>query len=157
MIDKIGTKEKPMALNITNMKTKTLICYSVFAASILSCHVKKVAKAGNQKEPISNSTSPSSSLLFLKPASSVYEPGTKELAAIQTKYKDVSLYQLQLGHAVYTQGACLKCHGIIEIYPYSEDRWKGIVDTMAMRSQLSAEYKDAVYKYVLSIKATQVK
>jgi hypothetical protein len=45
---------------------------------------------------------------------------------------------------------------VIEIYPYSEDRWKGIVDTMAMRSQLSAEYKDAVYKYVLSIKATQV-
>jgi hypothetical protein len=145
-----------MALNITNMKINKLIYYSFFAVSILSCHVKKVVNASNQKEAISNNTSPSSSLLFLKPASSVHEPGAKELAAIQTKYKDASLYQLQLGHAIYTQGACLKCHGVIEIYPYSEDRWKGIVDTMAMCSQLSAEYKDAVYKYVLSIKATQV-
>ena len=138
------------------MKPKTLLFISFCTISILSCHVKKVATTSNQKEAISNNTPPSSSLLYLKPASSVYEPVTKELAAIQTKYKDASLYQLQLGHAIYTQGACLKCHGIIEIYPYSEDRWKGIVDTMAMRSQLSAEYKDAVYKYVLSIKATQV-
>lgn len=138
------------------MKTKTILFFSFCAISILSCHVRKAANTSNQKEPVSNNTSPSSSLLFLKPASSVYEPGAKELAAIQTKYKDASLYQLQLGHAIYTQGACLKCHGIIEIYPYSEDRWKGIMDTMAMRSQLSAEYKDAVYKYVLSIKATLV-
>lgn len=138
------------------MKTKTLLFISFCTISILSCHVKKAANTSNQKEPVSNNTMPSSSLLFLKPASSVYEPGAKELGAIKAKYKDASLYQLQLGHAIYTQGACLKCHGIIEIYPYSEDRWKGIVDTMAMRSQLSVEYKDAVYKYVLSIKSTQV-
>jgi mono/diheme cytochrome c family protein len=139
------------------MKPKTLLFISFCTISILSCHVKKMSNNANQIESSSINSSQNGSLLYLRPASEVYEPGNKELAAMQTKYKDVSLYQLQLGHAIYTQGACLKCHGIIGIYQFTEERWKGIVDTMAFRSKISEEYKDAVYKYVLSIKATQVK
>jgi hypothetical protein len=92
-----------------------------------------------------------------KPSNGIYIPGTEELEAIQLQYKDVTLQQLKNGHAIYTEGACVKCHDAKNIYFYNEIVSKNIMDDMAKRSKISDEQKDAVYKYVLAIKATQGK
>ncbi len=87
----------------------------------------------------------------------IYTPGEKELAAIQTQYSDVTLDKLKEGHMLYTVGACVNCHGAKNIYKREESRWKKIIDEMAVMAKLNASQTDAVYKYVLSIKATQPK
>jgi hypothetical protein len=92
-----------------------------------------------------------------KPSNGIYIPGIEELEAIQLQYKDVTLQQLKNGHAIYTEGACVKCHDAKNIYFYNEIVWKNIMDDMAIRAKISSEQKDAVYKYVLAIKATQGK
>lgn len=63
---------------------------------------------------------------------------------------------LQKGYSIYT-GACTNCHGTKNIYKHNENEWKEIIDDMALKAALNADQKDAVYMYVLSIKATQVK
>lgn len=92
-----------------------------------------------------------------KPSNGIYIPGTEELEAIQLQYKEVTLQQLKNGHAIYTDGACVKCHNAKNIYFYNEIVWKNIIDDMAIKAKISDEQKDAVYKYVLAIKATQGK
>ncbi len=84
-------------------------------------------------------------------------PGDEELAAIRLRYDEMTMEKLKQGHTIYTQGACVNCHGAVNIYNYGEERWKTIVDDMAKRAMISAAEKDAVYKYVLAIKATQPK
>jgi len=84
-------------------------------------------------------------------------PGNEELTAIQVQYKDVTLEKLNEGHAIYTQGACINCHGAKNIYWFGEAQWKEIIEDMAQRSNISDVQKDAVCKYVLAIKATQPK
>jgi predicted ThiF/HesA family dinucleotide-utilizing enzyme len=88
--------------------------------------------------------------------SGVYAPGNEELVAIQTKYKDVTLQTLTNGYGIYT-GACTSCHGAQGIYERSEEEWTVVLDDMAPRAGLTPEQKDAVFKYILSIKATQPK
>ena len=87
----------------------------------------------------------------------VYPPGEQELTAIQIRYADVTSEKLKAGHALYTAGACVGCHSAQGIYQYSETQWKTIMDDMAAKAQLTENEKDAVYKYVLAIKATQPK
>ncbi len=65
--------------------------------------------------------------------------------------------KLKQGHAIYTAGACIKCHEAMSIYHFGETRWKDIIDDMAQKALIGDEQKDAVYKYVLAIKATQPK
>jgi hypothetical protein len=84
----------------------------------------------------------------------VIAPGDRELAAIRPKYPDVTLQTLSDGHALYT-GACVKCHEAKNIHTRTEERWPAIIDNMAARTRLSAEQKDAVLKYVLSVKAAE--
>ena len=86
----------------------------------------------------------------------VYAPGNEELVAIQTKYKEVTLQTLTNGYGIYT-GACTSCHGAHGIYERSEDEWAVVLDDMAPKAGLTPEQKDAVFKYILSIKATQPK
>jgi hypothetical protein len=87
----------------------------------------------------------------------IYEPGEKELTAIQTQYSDVTLDKLKTGHMLYTVGPCVNCHGAKNIYKRETSRWKNIITEMAEMAKLNEEQTDAVYKYVLSIKATQTK
>jgi hypothetical protein len=86
----------------------------------------------------------------------VYEPGDKELAAIQSKYTDVSLSVLKNGYSIYT-GVCTNCHNSFSIYEFPESTWSGIINRMAPLAKLTEVEKDAVVKYVLAIKATQPK
>jgi mono/diheme cytochrome c family protein len=87
----------------------------------------------------------------------MYQPGSEELTAIQLLYKDATMSQLQEGHYIYTVGACIQCHGTTNIYTRNETQWKEIIEDMSLKARLSETQKDAVYKYVLAIKATQPK
>lgn len=89
-----------------------------------------------------------------KPADGVYAPGNEELTALQVKYKEVTLETLSAGHQIYTT-TCTNCHGPMNIYRYPEATWTSIMERMAPMAKLTEVEKDAVYKYVLSIKATQ--
>ena len=87
----------------------------------------------------------------------IYPPGNDELTALQMRYSDATLAQLSEGHTLYTQSACIGCHKPKNIYKYDEASWKGIIDNMANLAKITASQKDAVYKYVLAIKAVQPK
>ncbi|MGZ3885178.1 MAG: hypothetical protein ACXVNO_00865 [Bacteroidia bacterium] len=93
----------------------------------------------------------------IRPANGVYPPGNEELTAIQARFKDVTLDKLNEGHILYTKGACVNCHGAKNIYRHDEESWSRIMDNMARRANLTDSQKDAVFKYVLAIKATQPK
>lgn len=94
-------------------------------------------------------------LVYKTPTIGIYPPGRDELAAIQLQYSDVTQEQLAEGYSIYTEGACIRCHQAKNIYNYSETSWKGIIDDMARMANISLEQKNAVYKFVLSIKAVQ--
>lgn len=141
------------------MKTKYIILFgSVF---LIACHTTKTATttASTQKtEPATSTPTPApvgDSWVFTKPAEGTYPPGEKELAAIQLKFKEATMDQLKQGHTIYTAGACKGCHGAANIFQYGVEQWKGIIDDMSARAQLSDADKDAVSKYIMSIKAVQ--
>jgi len=102
-----------------------------------------------------NTTKPEN-FVMAKPATGIFPPGDKELTAIQVQYKDVTIDILNEGHTLYTKGACVDCHKAISIYSLPIAQWKNICDDMAQRARITESQKDAVYKYVLAIKATQL-
>ncbi len=109
-------------------------------------------------ETLATPAAPSSNMyLPMRPVNGSVPPGNQELMAIQKQYSEVTMEKLKEGHAIYSTGACIKCHGTDNIYNYSEARWASIIDDMAQRANITAEQKDAVYKYVLSVKALQPK
>lgn len=115
-----------------------------FAASMLiiaGCHSKK--KAAGAETPSKSTTG-------------IFAPREEELTAIKTKFPDATLASLTEGHSIYT-GACANCHNAKSIYRISEDRWPSIIDDMASKASITASQKDALTKYVFSIKATQAK
>jgi mono/diheme cytochrome c family protein len=123
-----------------------------------------IAACGSSKKVTTSATPPASAatpnaatepMVFAKPANGIFAPGNEELAAVQTKHKDATMEQLKEGYVLYTQGACINCHGAKNIYSRGEEQWKDIIDNMAPKARISDVQKDAVYKYVLAIKATQ--
>ena len=91
-----------------------------------------------------------------KSKNGVIAPGNEELTAIQATYKEVTLQTLTNGYTIYT-GACTNCHDAMNIHTRTPEQWQNIIDEMAPRAKLTETQKDAVYKYVLAIKATQHK
>lgn len=140
----------------------TLLACSVIVAAGCSS-AKKVTVAAPPAKDSSIATTPAPApmkgpYVFLPPApTGIRMPGSADLAAIQTAHPDATLSKLREGYMIYTEGACVKCHDAISIYKFEETQWKPIMDDMAKRAMLSAAEKDAVYKYVLAIKATQPK
>jgi hypothetical protein len=139
------------------MKTTALISITVLVIAACSSS-KKVTTPAPSPAPVSANTPTENNILFIKkPMSGIYVPGNEELSAIQLKYKDATLEQLKKGHSIYTEGACINCHAPKSIYLKEEALWKDLIDDMAQRAKISEVEKDAVYKYVLAIKATQPK
>ena len=93
----------------------------------------------------------------MRSADGIYPPGNEELTAIQLQYKDVTLDKLKLGHSLYAESACISCHSAQSIYKYDTTQWINILDDMARKARISDEQKDAVYKYILAIKAAKPK
>lgn len=134
------------------MNSRKIVFLALSTALIYSCSSsKKTTKTSDA------SVAPAAPVVSAKPDNGIYEPGQEELTAIQGQFKDATLAQLKEGHVIYAQGACINCHGAKNIYKRSATSWKEIIDDMAQRAKISASQKDAVYKYVLAIKATQVK
>lgn len=79
-------------------------------------------------------------------------PGDAELKAIQVKYPDVTVQVLNEGYAVYS-GPCVKCHGQKKIFSRSEESWKKEIDEMAPKAKITEAQKDALWKYILAMKA----
>jgi hypothetical protein len=144
------------------MRTNKTALITVVTFIIVACHTSKkstVSTASTAPAPAVASTTTTSStsapVLIARPG--LYAPGDEELAAIQVKYKDVTIEKLKEGHLIYTQGACINCHKAKDIHRFEEHRWPDIIDNMARAAKISEAQKDAVYKYVLAIKATQPK
>ncbi|MBC7694945.1 MAG: hypothetical protein H7141_05790 [Burkholderiales bacterium] len=122
-----------------------------FAAAILiiaACHSKK--KTTITTTTVASAATPA------KSTTGIFEPGEEELMAVKTKFPDATLPILTEGHAIYT-GVCADCHKAKSIYRIPEEKWQGIIDRMAPKATISASQKDALTKYVFSIKATQPK
>ena len=89
------------------------------------------------------------------PAAVSIVPGEAQLTAIKAKYPDATAQQLTEGHSIFI-GACTNCHGQYNIYKRSEASWLHEIDDMSPKAHLTATQKDALTKYVLAMKATQV-
>ena len=85
------------------------------------------------------------------PATISTEPTETSLSVAKTKYPDVTLDVLKKGHTLY-YGACTRCHGAKNINKIDEKEWVGILDEMAPKARLLPEEKDAVWKYIMSVK-----
>ena len=148
------------------MKTKNIILISSAIVVFAACRATKnnttstttstpTPSVAAAPAPTVTTTAATNNFPQPKSTNGVYPPGNEELVAIQKKYPDVTLAALQQGHQIYTVGKCINCHGPKNIYKRGEEQWKDIIDDMAERAKLSDADKDAVYKYVLAIKATQ--
>ncbi len=81
-------------------------------------------------------------------------PGDAQLTAIKAKFPDATAEQLKEGYAIYT-GACTNCHGQKNIFKRSEASWMHEIDDMSPKANLTSVQKDALTKYILSMKAAQ--
>ena len=79
-------------------------------------------------------------------------PGDAQLNAIKSKYPGVTMDKLKEGYGIFT-GPCTKCHKPKNLYKRSEEELPGIIDRMAKKAKINDEQKDAVLKYVLSVKS----
>ena len=150
------------------MKTKISLI-AIAAIVIAACSTSKKSStstatttpAATTTQPTattpSNNNSTPATATVAKSTTGIFVPGDEELVAIKTKYQDVTLDKLKEGHTVYTTGACVSCHNAKNIYRRPEGSWKEIIEDMAKKAQISDTQKDALYKYVLAIKATQPK
>ena len=135
------------------MKTIHLILIVTTAFTTAACSVSNKTKTVTPNPPV---TEMQTSLPpFLTPANGIYAPGSEELTAIQKQFAATTPEQLKEGYVLYTVGACINCHEAKNIYKRGVEHWKNIIDNMAPMAKLSDTQKDAVYKYVLAIKATQ--
>jgi hypothetical protein len=138
------------------MKFKILsIALAVFIIAACSSR-KKSSQSTASTAPATTTPAPSGPALPAKSKDGIFAPGNPELFALQSKYPNVTLQTLTDGHSIYI-GTCVGCHEAKNIYSRAEESWPIIIDDMAYRSKLTATQKDAVYKYVLAIKATQPK
>jgi hypothetical protein len=130
------------------------------AIGITACHSsKKSVTSAASSAPASTATTTTSANAFSvsRSVDGIYPPGNAELTAIQAQYADMTLDKLKEGHSLYTESACISCHAAQNIYAHGVAQWKDIIEDMARKARISDAQKDAVYKYVLAIKATQPK
>lgn len=86
-------------------------------------------------------------------ASASTESTDAQLTAAKTKFPDVTMEILKKGNTIF-HGACTNCHGAKDkdIAKHSEQELSGVLDKMAPKAELSAEQKDQVWKYIMSVK-----
>lgn len=135
------------------MKISATTFILISASLIVACSTTKKTATASKEAP-GKTEAPK---MVAKSSNGIYEPGNDELMAIQSQYKETTLAQLKEGYTVYTTGACVGCHDAKNIYKRNTAQWKGIIDEMAEKARLSPTAKEAVYKYVLAIKASQAK
>jgi hypothetical protein len=141
---------------------KQFFLFGFSALLIAACHSTKknsgtAANKASNTTPVVVTAPVAPAATVAKSSDGVHAPGNEELTAIQNQYKDVTIDKLNEGHILYTKGACVNCHNAKNIYRRNESSWKEIIEDMGKRANLNESQKDAVYKYVLAIKAAQPK
>lgn len=112
------------------MKLRILTILSVLSLVIYSCKSKKGGAASSED---------------------TLTPGDAQLKAIQVKFADASAATLKEGYDIYV-GVCTNCHGKKNMYKESEAEWKKNIDNMAPKAKITDAQKDALWKYVLSMR-----
>ena len=112
------------------MKLQIVTILSVLGLFISACHSKKSATGS---------------------APDTLMPGDAQLKAIQVKFADASAQTLKDGYDIYV-GACTNCHGKKNMYKRSEAEWQNDVNRMAPKAKITDVQKDALWKYVLSMR-----
>lgn len=112
------------------MKLKIVIILSVLGLVIFSCKSKK-----------GGASSSADTLL----------PGDAQLKAIQTVSVDVTAATLKEGYDIYV-GACTNCHGKKNMHKQTEAEWQEDINRMAPKAKITDAQKDALWKYVLSMR-----
>lgn len=147
-----------------NILAKTTLLISASVIVLVSCHGTKkssTTQTASSNPPAATPPPPAPTVtVAAEPATAPVlvrngiVPGDLELQAIKQKYPETTAQNLANGHELYI-GTCTDCHRKKNIFAYSESKWKEIIDDMAPRSKLNAQQTDDLYKYVLSMKATQ--
>ncbi len=75
---------------------------------------------------------------------------TPAMAAVGTG-KVATVTSLQNGRSILTT-RCIACHGVQPLGKYSNEQWKGYVDTMAPRAKLSESEKQDLLAYISAAK-----
>lgn len=119
-----------------NKKIFTVLAIATLISTFIAC---------NSTKKTSTSTSKVSTKGY-------YDPSDAELAAIQKTDPSMSMGKLKEGYALYT-GPCTRCHGAYNINKFSLEQWPKILDHMVPKAKLNELQRDAVYKYILAIKA----
>ena len=78
------------------------------------------------------------------------------VTAAKTKFPDVTKDIIKKGHGIY-YGACTRCHAPKDIARRDEKEWVEVLNDMAPKAKLTPEEKDAVWKYIMSVKLMAAK
>jgi len=134
--------------------TKTCLFFLVSLLFVLSCHTsKKNTTATTAATPAKNPAVAAPTVTTAAVRKGII-PGELELQAIQAKYPGVTAQMLSNGHEIFI-GKCTDCHRQKSIFAFNDDKWKDIIADMAPKSNLTPKETDELYKYILSMKATQ--
>ena len=80
-----------------------------------------------------------------------YTPGDAQLKAIQGVHPEVTAQTLKEGYDVY-MGPCTNCHGKKNMYKQTMEDWEKDINRMAPRAKITDAQKDALTKYVMSMR-----
>lgn len=121
---------------------------------IMACHTNK--KATSQPTPVANETVNTNTVSTLPNSNSdPFAAGETEVKAIQPRFPDVTAAVLKEGQRIYT-GPCVKCHNEskMKLYTRTEESWQKAIDHMAPKAGITDVEKDALWKYVLAMRAS---
>ncbi|MGZ3863585.1 MAG: c-type cytochrome [Bacteroidia bacterium] len=85
-------------------------------------------------------------------AKPVVDPNESLIRASKTRFPDITADKLNQGRSIYYGGACVNCHGAKNISNWDEEQWSKILDNMAKEAKLTPVEKDAVWKFIISVK-----
>lgn len=78
-----------------------------------------------------------------------YSPSVKQLEIANVKWVNTLPLELKQGQNIFSTN-CIECHKSKTIVNYNEKKWIRIIDVMSEKSNLSAEEKLKLTKYILS-------
>jgi len=137
------------------MRPVTICITVIISATIAACSVsKKSVPAAPPTPPPPAVTTLPRIAPSVHSADGVFAPGNAELTALQATHTEATMQALQEGYKLYT-GVCTNCHMAKSIYNRPEAAWPAILVSMAREASISDAQRDAIYKYVMAVKATQ--
>src|ERR1700757_5264687 len=106
---------------------KKIIVFSLTSVFIIACtpKVSKNASASANSTPTPVAPVPAK------------DPNEILLAAVKTRFPDITADKLNQGRSIYYCGACINCHAAKNISNWDENQWVGILENMAPQAKLT--------------------